>query len=185
MWRLPVRRANRMLPHRSVYAGSVTPSDPHRPATRERHGRGRRGPDVVPIPGYQVGSEDGLDAQLRLARSVPALRTRRQRFDEIAVGVMANIESRWKQQLSFVELAVEDVPVLPPGWHSTRVPLASLVAGTATTPPRIVLFRRPIEARARSRSELEAVLLTCLVEQVAGFLGMPPTEIHPSYRDDD
>lgn len=140
---------------------------------------------MVPIPGFQIGSEVGLEAQLKAARSVPALRPRRQRFDEIAIGVMANIESRWKQQLSFVELAVEEVPVLPLGWPSARVPLASLVAGTATTPPRIVLFRLPIEARAQSRSELEAVLLTCLVEQVAGFLGMPPADVHPSYRDQD
>lgn len=133
------------------------------------------------MPNYHVGGMRGLSDQHLAARAVPARRTRREGFDEIAVSVMADIESRWKQQLAFVELAVEDVPVLPQDWTSSRVPLTSLVAGTATSPPRLVLFRRPIESRSDNRSELEALLLTCLVEQVAGFLGKDPQDIHPNY----
>jgi hypothetical protein len=136
---------------------------------------------VVPMPHYHVGGERGLSDQQLAARTVPARRTKKEHFDEIAVSVMADIESRWKQQLAFVELAVEDVPVLPAGWSSTRVPLASLVAGSATSAPRLVLFRRPIESRAQGSGEIEAMILTCLVEQVAGFLGKTPQEIHPQY----
>jgi hypothetical protein len=68
---------------------------------------------------------------------------------------MRTIEADWKQALSFVELAVEDVPILAPNRTSQQIPLASLVPGTATTLPRIVLFRRPIESRAKSTSELK------------------------------
>ncbi|HNI70228.1 MAG TPA: metallopeptidase family protein [Marmoricola sp.] len=158
---------------------------PGRLSVRDRHGRGLRGLVVVPVPDYHVGADRGLLDQQRAARRIPARRTRRQRFDEIAISVMADIESRWKKQLAFVELAVEEVPVLPQNWTGTRIPLASLVAGTATTPPRVVLFRQPIESRAQSRSDLEAMLLTCLVEQVAGFLGISPAEVHPRYPTED
>ena len=37
-----------------------------------------------------------------------------------------------------------------------------------------MLFRRPIEHRAESRADLEALLLTVVVEQVAELLGIDP-----------
>jgi len=96
--------------------------------------------------------------------------------------VMSDVESRWTEELAPVELAVEDIPVLPRTWVAPRVPLASLVPGTKSTPPRLVLFRRPIEHRAESRVDLEALVLTVVVEQLADYLGVPPEDVHPDYE---
>src|SRR6195952_4126878 len=116
------------------------------------------------------------------AGRVPAHRTGRERFDEVAVDVMSDVESRWTDELSPVELAVEDIPVLPHTWVAPRVPLASLVPATQATPPRLVLFRRPIEHRAESRADLEALVLTVVVEQVAELLGIDPQKVDPRYE---
>jgi predicted Zn-dependent protease with MMP-like domain len=116
------------------------------------------------------------------AGRVPAHRTGRERFDQIAMDVMNDVESRWTEQLAPVELAVEDIPVLPHTWVAPRVPLASLVPATAVAPPRLVLFRRPLEHRAESRADLEALVLTVVVEQLADFLGVPAEDVHPDYE---
>ncbi len=111
----------------------------------------------------------------------PELPTRRQRFDELALGIVTSIDLRWQDQLGLVEYAVEDAPQLPDDWESDQVPLASLVRGSGATPTRLVLFRRPIEHRAESRADLEALLLTVVVEQVAELLGIDPERVDPRY----
>ena len=113
---------------------------------------------------------------------LPIHRTGRERFDQVAVDVMSDVESRWTDELAPVELAVEDIPVLPPTWVAPRVPLASLVPATQSSPPRLVLFRRPIEHRTESRADLEALLLTVVVEQLADYLGVPAEDVHPDYE---
>ena len=113
---------------------------------------------------------------------VPVHLTRRERFDQVALDVMADVESRWTEELAPVELAVEDIPVLPRTWVAPRVPLASLVGATAATPPRLVLYRRPIEHRAETRADLEALVLTVVVEQLADYLGVPAEDVHPDYE---
>lgn len=115
---------------------------------------------------------------------MPANRTGRERFDQIALEVMSDVESRWTEELAPVELAVEDIPVLPHTWVAPRVPLASLVPATQSTPPRLVLFRRPIEHRSESRADLEALVLTVVVEQLADYLGVPAEDVHPDYDPD-
>ena len=134
---------------------------------RDRRGRGLRGPE------FGLGAPGGR---------VPAHRTARELFDQVAVDVMSDVESRWSDELAPVELAVEDIPVLPRTWVAPRVPLAALVPATQTTPPRLVLFRRPIEHRAESRTDLEALVLTVVVEQLADYLGVPAEDVHPDYE---
>jgi hypothetical protein len=116
------------------------------------------------------------------AGRLPVHLSPRELFDAVAVEVMSDVESRWPEELAAVELAVEDIPVLPRTWVAPRVPLASFVPATTTAPPRLVLFRRPIEHRAESRADLEALLLTIIVEQLADYLGVPAEEIHPDYE---
>ncbi len=113
---------------------------------------------------------------------VPAHLSAREVFDQVAVEVMSDVESRWPEELAEVELAVEDIPVLPHTWVAPRVPLASLVPATQVTPPRLVLFRRPIEHRSDTRPDLEALLLTVVVEQLADYLGVPAEDVHPDYE---
>ncbi|WP_460714861.1 metallopeptidase family protein [Nocardioides dilutus] len=135
------------------------------PRTRDRRGRGMRGPGVLP---RQPG--------------VPELPTSRERFDELVLDVVTAIDRRWSDRLGLVEYAVEDAPRIPDDWDSPHVPLSSLVRGTGARPTRLVLFRRPIEHRCETRADLAAMVLTVLVEQVAELLGIDPEDVDPRYR---
>ena len=112
----------------------------------------------------------------------PALRTPGERFDELALDIVASIDERWSDRLGLLEYAVEDAPQIPDDWHPDTVPLSSLVRGTGAQPTRLVLFRRPIEHRAENRADLEALLLTVVVEQVAELLGVDAELVDPRYR---
>ncbi|HEX5088570.1 MAG TPA: metallopeptidase family protein [Nocardioides sp.] len=132
---------------------------------RDRRGRGMRGPGVVP---RQPGR--------------PELPTRRERFDDLALAIVTSVDRRWQDRLGLVEYAVEDAPQIPDDWETDQVPLSSLVRGSGARPTRLVLFRRPIEHRAETRADLEALLLTVVVEQVAELLGIDPDEVDPRYE---
>ena len=112
---------------------------------------------------------------------MPAAKTPKAAFDDIVVAVLEDIESRWHDELGLVEFAVEETPLVPDDWDTDTVPLASLVRGTGGEPTRLVLFRRPIELRSETRADLEAMVLTVLVEQVSELLGRSPEEIDPRY----
>ena len=95
--------------------------------------------------------------------------------------VVESVERRWSDELDHVELAVEEAPVLPPDWTGDTVPLASVVLRDGGV--RLVVFRRPIELRAAAGSDLAALVLTVVVEQVSELLGRPPHEIDPRYEE--
>lgn len=143
---------------------SETTTGPARRRARDRRGRGQRGPSVLPRdPG------------------TPELRTSRERFDDLVLRLVTEVDDRWQQRLGLVEYAVEDAPQVPDDWDDSHVPLSSLVRGAGGTPTRLVLFRRPIEHRADSRSALEALILTVVVEQVAELLGIEAEDVDPRY----
>lgn len=127
-----------------------------------------RGPALVP-----GGARSSVQA--------PPRPTRRERFDALALGIVTEVDTRWRHRLGVVEYAVEDTPLVPDDWSVESVPLSSLVRATGQTPTRIVLFRRPIEHRCTSREELEALVLTIVVEQVAELLGIDAEEVDPRY----
>jgi predicted Zn-dependent protease with MMP-like domain len=124
-----------------------------------------RGPGIVPT---RPGS--------------PERRTARQRFDDLALGIVTAVDARWQDKLGLVEYAVEDAPQIPDDWDSATVPLSSLIRGSGATPTRLVLFRRPIEHRCETRSDLEALVLTIVVEQVAELLGIDAEQVDPRYE---
>ena len=111
----------------------------------------------------------------------PATRTQRMRFDSVVLDVVRVLDARWHDHLGLVEYAVEDTPLVPDDWDDEGVPLASLVRGQGATPSRLVLFRRPIEHRCETRADLDALVLTILVEQVAELLGIDPADVDPRY----
>lgn len=115
----------------------------------------------------------------------PELRTARERFDDLALGIVTDIDERWQDRLGLVEYAVEDAPQIPDDWDSGTVPLSSLVRGTGGEPTRLVLFRRPIEHRCETRTDLEAMVLTVVVEQVAELLGIEAEQVDPRYESGD
>ena len=126
-----------------------------------------RGPGVVPGPSGR-----------------PGRRSPRERFDDLVLDIVTEIDRRWQDRLGLVEYAVEDTPQLPDDWEPGTVPLSSLVRGSGATPTRLVVFRRPLEHRAADRMELEAMVLTVVVEQVAELLGIDPSQVDPRYPDD-
>ncbi len=111
----------------------------------------------------------------------PERRTPRERFDDLVLDIVTDIDRRWQDRLGLVEYAVEDAPQIPDDWSSGTVPLSSLVRGSGATPTRLVLFRRPIEHRCETRSDLEAMVLTVVVEQVAELLGIDAELVDPRY----
>ena len=123
-------------------------------------------------------------AVLPLRPGEPSGRSAKDRFDALVLGIVADLEKRWHDRLGLVEYAVEDAPQIPDDWDSRAVPLSSLIRGTGAAPTRLVLFRRPIEHRCETRADLEAMVLTVLVEQVAELLGMRPEEVDARYERD-
>jgi hypothetical protein len=116
---------------------------------------------------------------------VPARRTPAEQFDHVALRIMGAVVAPWTDRLGDVELAVEEVPVLPPDWSSATVPLSSYVEATAAGRPRLVLFRRPIEHRTENLVDLETLLLTVIVEQLSEVLGLPVEDVLPGYEEED
>ena len=138
---------------------------------RDRHGRGLRG-SLYPS-------------------TLPAASTRAERFDALVLAALEPIEARWRTELTKLDIAVDDVPdvrgdeddlAAEGTLTDAGVPLARLVpAGVdrrgLPTKARIVLFRRPLEARARDGADLADLVHHVLVDQVANYLGVDPNII--------
>lgn len=134
-------------------------------SARGRRGRGFRGPLTLPGP--------------LSPRGVAARPTKREDFDELVLSLVDRLSPRWEKELGDVEFGTEDVPRLPDDWGQEPVPFGSLTRGRGDRPARIVLFRRPIEMRAKTRYERTALANEVLVEHIADLLGRDPTEIDP------
>ncbi|WP_203236530.1 metallopeptidase family protein [Nocardia panacis] len=140
-----------------------------------RRGRGVRGPMLPP--------------------TVPAWRTRGQKFDRLVLEAFAPLDTRWHDRLTKLDIAVDDVPKIRPlhpdsvTWPDEvvadgPVPLSRLIpAGVdrhgAATRARVVLFRKPLELRASDPDDLVDLLREVLVQQVATYLGVDPDVIDP------
>ncbi|SDD21377.1 metallopeptidase family protein [Actinokineospora iranica] len=137
---------------------------------RDRHGRGLRGP-LYPS-------------------TLPASSTRAEKFDALVLDALEPIEARWRTELTKLDVAVDDVPEVTPAGGPPQegvladsgVPLARLVqAGVdrrgQPTRARIVLYRRPLEVRAKDSADLADLVHDVLVEQVATYLGLDPEVI--------
>jgi predicted Zn-dependent protease with MMP-like domain len=161
---------------------------------RDRHGRGLRG--VLAPPG------------------VPLYRTRTERFDDLVLQAVARLEPQWEAHLSGVEFAVEEIPPLDEALGGPRgpVPLSRLEPGSPRSrapepgdgwpagpgkpgadrpdgtagqdPPRIVVYRRPLMARADDEDELGELVFDVVVEEFARMLGLDPGDVDPGYGGD-
>ena len=107
---------------------------------------------------------------------------------------VAQLEPRWEAELSGVEFAVEEVPAadvspdeaepvplarLDPSWPGTGDP------ARPARPARIVLYRRPLLARADDEEELGELVLDVVIEEFARLLGVDPETIDPGYPEED
>lgn len=122
---------------------------------------------------------------------VPLHRSRRERFDDLVLLAISQLEPRWETELSGVEFAVEETP--PAGADTEdadQIPLARLESATTADeeherPARIVLYRRPLMARADGDEELAELVLDVIVEEFARWLGVDPQTVDPGYPGDD
>jgi predicted Zn-dependent protease with MMP-like domain len=127
--------------------------------------------------------------------TVPAWQTRAEKFDLLVLEAYAPLESRWHDRLEKLDIAVDDVPKIRPidpdsvTWPDEvvadgPVPLSRLIpAGIdrmgAATRARVVLFRRPLELRAKDPDDLVDLLHEVLVQQIATYLRVDPDLIDP------
>ncbi|MDP9825404.1 metallopeptidase family protein [Kineosporia succinea] len=150
--------------------------------------RPRAIPDPTPGAGGGRRRRDrrgrGLRGQL-LPRTVPAWRSRADRFDDLILDAVEHLEPRWGRELADVEFAVEDVPPSDPSpWEHGEVPLGRFFPADGSLPPRIVVYRRPVETRAADAHDIGALAQSVVVEQVAHLLNLSPEEVDPRYKDE-
>lgn len=145
------------------------PDQKRRVRRRDRHGRGLRGP---------------------LAPShVPIAKSRGERFDDLVLDAVDRLKPTWSQQLAAVEFAVEEVPPAtelidgPSRLASDPIPFGRAENATSGDPAAVVIYRRPLEARARDRDQLGTLVFDVVVEQLASLLGLTPETIDPGYDD--
>ncbi|MBH0121198.1 metallopeptidase family protein [Rhodococcus sp. NPDC003382] len=130
---------------------------------------------------------------------LPVWKSRAEKFDLLVLGAFAPIDAQWHDRLTKLDIAVDEVPkirALDPdsvNWPDEvvadgPVPLSRLVpAGIdrrgAATRARIVLFRRPLELRAKDPDDLTDLVHDVLVHQVATYLGVEPEVVDPELGD--
>lgn len=134
-----------------------------------------------------------------LPPTVPGWRSRAERFDMAVLEAYEPIERRWQERVSQLDIAVDEIPRIAakdpesvqwppeviadgPIALARLIPAGVDVRGNATR-ARIVLFRKPIERRAKDTEELGELLHEILVAQVAIYLDVDPSVIDPTIDD--
>ncbi|WP_018143554.1 metallopeptidase family protein [Alloscardovia criceti] len=131
---------------------------------RNRHGRGLR----QPVFGTHL----------------PLYRTSAGYFDKQVLAQITRLKRAWPQLFTHVECAVEDVPPSDPlSWEDYRVHLSQSFPSRHGIPARIALYRKPIEFRARNRTELDILIRDEIVRQLSELSGLPPQSIEPDWQD--
>ena len=116
---------------------------------------------------------------------VPAMETRRERFDALVLDSADRVRPHLGSRYAELEFAVEEVPPQDPApWEEQTAPLGRLLRGTTSRPHRVVVYRRPVEARAQDDLDLADIVREVVTEQVAALLGVPPHEIDPGLDPD-
>ena len=133
-----------------------------RRARRDRRGRGLRGPLAPP--------------------HLPISRTPAERFDDLVLDAVEHLEEHWSDDLAKLEFAVEDVPP-PDAIVDDVVPLSRMIPAVPGSLARVVVYRRPLEARAIDPADLADLVLEVVVHEVARALGVDPDELDPPDED--
>lgn len=124
---------------------------------------------------------------------VPLSVTRAEAFVDLVQDSAERLERRWPQ-LAAVDFAVREVPLPDTGTGAVdpldalldgeSVPLGRYVAAHGDEPDRIVVYRRPVEIRTKTRDERALLVHEVVVEQVAELLGLAPESVDPRYGQD-
>jgi predicted Zn-dependent protease with MMP-like domain len=127
---------------------------------RDRHGRGVRG-GLAPL-------------------HVPISRSPSEIFDDLVLDAVDELEEHWAAELAAVEFAVEEVPPTEqlPDFDPEVVVDRGVALGRlfrdgveGIDRPVVVVYRRPIEARAAERDERADLVFMVVAELTAEYLG--------------
>lgn len=116
---------------------------------------------------------------------VPLSVTRADAFVDLVYDSRDRLERRWPQ-LAQVDFLVVEVPGFGPddgdgGVDEGSVPLGRVLPAAGGHRDRIVIYRRPVEIRTKSRDERALLVHEVVVEQVADLLGLAPESVDPRY----
>ncbi|MEU9122072.1 metallopeptidase family protein [Streptomyces sp. NPDC048506] len=117
---------------------------------------------------------------------VPLSVTRADAFVDLVYDSRDRLERRWPQ-LGQVDFMVVEVPGFGPDdgpevvVDEGTVPLGRVLPATGGHRDRIVIYRRPVEIRTKSRDERALLVHEVVVEQVAELLGLAPESVDPRY----
>jgi predicted Zn-dependent protease with MMP-like domain len=112
------------------------------------------------------------------------------RFDRLASDAVEHVEHRWREQLANVEFAVDLVPpahlaedgtAADGSIESGGVLLAQIIPAVGRQKAHIVLYRKPIELRARDAEDLEDLVHDIVVQVIANYLGLEPGVVDPGF----
>ncbi len=101
-------------------------------------------------------------------------------FMRLVEAAVASIPAQFRERLDNVRFVVEETPRgdevpgagLLLGLYE-GIPLSARAAGySGVLPDRIVIFRRPIEARARSDADLAELVREVVIHEVGHYLGL-------------
>jgi predicted Zn-dependent protease with MMP-like domain len=137
---------------------------------RDRHGRGLRRSLTPP--------------------GVPRSRTQSERFDDLVLDAIDELELHWAAEMVGIEFAVEDVPAVGAAevdeFDRNLVVDRGVPLGRLQRPergsdpaPTIVVYRRPVEARTADRDDRGDLVFMIVAELVAELLGRDVDEIDP------
>jgi len=126
-------------------------------------------------------------------RTVPLHRSRGEAFDELVLDAVEELEEHWAEDVAGIEFAVEDVPPGPVNPSAAfdpdlvvdhGVPLGRLLrAGSdGVTAPTVVVYRRPVEARASGTDDRGELVFMVVAELVAELLGRDVDDLDPPRR---
>lgn len=121
---------------------------------------------------------------------VPLHRSRSEAFDDLVLDAVDELEEHWAAELAAVEFAVEDVPQRGQMDHAEfdtdaivdrGIPLGRLYRDGigSITQPVVMVYRRPIEARALDRDDCADLVFMVVAELAAQLLGKDVDEIDP------
>ena len=123
-------------------------------------------------------------------RGVPLHRSRSEAFDDLVLDAVDELEEHWAAELAAVEFAVEDVPQHGQMDHAEfdgdaivdrGIPLGRLYRDGIgpITQPVVMVYRRPIEARAMDRDDCADLVFMVVAELAAQLLGKDVDEVDP------
>ncbi|MFT8395696.1 metallopeptidase family protein [Propionibacterium sp.] len=144
--------------------------------TRDRHGRGLRGPLALPNP--------------LTSRPVPVPHRPRgaQYFLMCVQDAIADVASHCPDVIDEIDIGVDEVPDARTLWNNVgeydAVPLAAAVEAVGGRHPRVVIYRRPLERRAADRDDLRELVHETLVDQIVALTGRSVDEIDPDEGED-